>query len=132
MQKRELPQISTFYGTLFLCVLATLVAALVLIAPRLRDPNEDLQPLNLVLAEQYIRKISPTLQKDTRFRGVEAVIFTGLNGSVVIRGRVASDTDFLALKRIIMQNPPQITVAFEISVGNEGQMRGGALHYTLP
>ena len=132
MQKQESPQISTFYGTLFLCILATLAAAFVQIAHLSRDPNADLQSLNLVLAEQYIQKISPTLQKDTRFRGVKAWIFTGYNGSVIIGGRVASDADLLALKRIIMQNPPQITAEFQISVGNEGQMRGGVLHYARP
>src|SRR6266852_4621385 len=110
-------QISTGKGTLVLCVVALLAAAALLFPRFTHDPYSEQQTRNLVIADRYVRTMSPILLQDSRFLGVRVSTFTGADGSVVIDGRVASDADFSDLKRVIEQSQPRITALFQVQVG---------------
>jgi hypothetical protein len=59
------------------------------------------QAANMRGAEALLPPIRQTLQSDARFVNVGLGVYTGYDGSVIVRGEVASEQDLSALRQIV-------------------------------
>jgi hypothetical protein len=69
---------------------------------------------NYVAAEQHILILRLLIEKDHRFSKVSLSPFTGQGGCLSVRGEVGSDSDMLALKRIVESSAPPVAVYYQV------------------
>lgn len=67
---------------------------------------------NLRKADNYIAGERIILAKDPRFQDVELEHFTELNGSVLVSGSVATQSDLSALKRTLEASAPPVPIIY--------------------
>jgi hypothetical protein len=72
------------------------------------------QRSNMSRAEQHIPLLKAQIANDPRFASVQLNAYTGLGGSLLIRGEVASQEDAEALWAIIEKSNPPTPVAFVV------------------
>jgi hypothetical protein len=74
------------------------------------------QARNMRLAQDHIQLLEPYLRNDSRFDEVHLSGFTGSGGSLMVRGRLATQADVDEVRRIVEQSNPPCPVVLYISV----------------
>jgi hypothetical protein len=75
------------------------------------------QAANMRGAEALLPPIRQALQSDPRFGGIRLGVYTGYEGSVIVRGEVASAQDLTALRQLVASRsiPYHVTWAVVVS-----------------
>jgi hypothetical protein len=56
------------------------------------------------------------MSNDARFSNVEVYVYTGLDGSIAVRGFVRSDPELAALKQLVQSTNPPTAIAWKVRV----------------
>lgn len=73
-----------------------------------------IQSRNMAKADAFIPVVRRALKGDPRFGQLRFDSFTGRQGSLLIAGEVANETDLANLKRIIKSKSPPVVVVFAV------------------
>jgi hypothetical protein len=74
------------------------------------------QRRNMAITEKLLPTLLPLIKADKRFSHVDAQVFTGYDGSIMMTGAVRSDEELAHLKQIVDSASPPVEVIWQVLV----------------